>query len=129
MMVKEADLTGREPAESPATSSEPSRVTVSSSSSTSSFTGLNRNVAVPLVLPAGIAMSKDSTSGKAPWSSSTLKGAKSSRPAAWVAPELGSNWTRSVVSTSRGSAGRRGAFEASPGQRIWGNDAVTVMSR
>ena len=49
MMVKEADLTGRESAESPATSSEPSRVTVSSSSSTASFTGLNRNVALPLV--------------------------------------------------------------------------------
>ena len=42
MMVKEADLTGRE-------SSEPMRVTVSSSSSMSSFTVLNRNVAVPLV--------------------------------------------------------------------------------
>ena len=49
MMVKEADLTGRESAESTAPSSEPSRVTVSSSSSTSSFTGLNRNVAAPLV--------------------------------------------------------------------------------
>ena len=49
MIVKEADLTGRESAESPATSSEPSRVTVSSSSSTASFTGLNRNVALPLV--------------------------------------------------------------------------------
>ena len=49
MMVKEADLTGRVSSGLPATSSEPSRVTVSSSSSTSSFTGLNRNVAVPLV--------------------------------------------------------------------------------
>ena len=39
MMVKEADLTGRA-SESPATSSEPRRVTVSSSSSMSSFTGL-----------------------------------------------------------------------------------------
>ena len=73
-------------------------------------------------------MSKDSTSSKSPWSSSTLNGAKSPRPAAWVAPELGSNWTRTVVSTSSGSAGRRGALEASPGQRIWGNDVVTVMS-
>ena len=73
-------------------------------------------------------MSKDSTSWKAPWSSSTSKGAKSSRPAAWVAPELGSNWTRTVVSTSSGSAGRRGALEASPGQRFRGNDTVTVMS-
>ena len=49
MRVKEADLTGREFSEPPATTSEPCRVTVSSSSSTSSFTGLNRSVAAPLV--------------------------------------------------------------------------------
>ena len=66
VMVKEAELTGRNSLESAATTSVPCKVTVSSSSSTSSFAGLNRSVVVPLVWPAGMTMSKDSTFWNAP---------------------------------------------------------------
>ena len=101
MMVKEVDLTGREFSEPPTTSSEPCRVTVSF---------FLVDVVLHRLEPQpsrcrwsdrpGSLCRRTPTSWKAPWSSSTIRGAKSSRPAAWVAPELGSNWTRTVVSTS-----------------------------
>ena len=108
VMVKEAGTTDSEFSSKPVAVTEPRRVTVSSSSSTSSFTGLNRNVAVALVLPAGITISKDSTSWKSPRS----------------AVEPGSNVTRTVVSTSSGSTVR----EVPTGVSAW-KEAVTVTSR
>ena len=66
VMVKEAELTGRNSSESEATTSAPCKMTVSASSSKSSFAGLNRSVVVPLVWPAGMTMSKDSTSWNVP---------------------------------------------------------------
>ena len=122
----DADVTGRLVSVEPLASTMlPCRINVSFSSSILSFTGLNSNVAVALVPPTGINMSKDSTFLKMPWASFTLRGLKSTRLAA---PELGSTWTRTTVSTSLGSAGRRGASEGSPGQRTSGKYAVTVTS-
>ena len=124
-MVIKVGVTVNCPSESVPTISVPSKMTVSSSSSTSSSRGFSLSLVVPLVSPAGITMSKNSTRRKSPSESATLNCCRSFGSAVLLTASI---CTRTSVSTVLGSGERKGASAASVGHRISENDAVTLMT-